>query len=123
MSSPHKPSPKPSPKPSRVAKMSVRLICTDIAKIPRKRSKLDKHEHENGRAHKEPKVFYKKVKKSTIGQHLVNNVKVKWSNHKKSKPKNPKRFLLIFTIYQVHQIGHTAVSNCSPSLITFKLAL
>ncbi|GKC25290.1 hypothetical protein Tco_1027440, partial [Tanacetum coccineum] len=32
----------------------------DIAKILRKRSKSDKHGHGNGRAHKEPEVFYKK---------------------------------------------------------------
>ncbi|GJU74442.1 ribonuclease H-like domain-containing protein [Tanacetum coccineum] len=39
---------------------------TDFAKITRKRSKPDKHEHGNGRAHKEPEVFYKKVKKSAV---------------------------------------------------------
>ncbi|GKD50626.1 hypothetical protein Tco_1279602, partial [Tanacetum coccineum] len=52
---------------------------TDFAKITRKRSKPDKHEHGNGRAHKEPEVFYKKVKKSavvnpqsTLGQKSLN---------------------------------------------------
>ncbi|GKA53591.1 putative reverse transcriptase domain-containing protein [Tanacetum coccineum] len=38
----------------------------DIAKITRKRSKPDKHGHGNGRARKEPEVFYKKVKKSAV---------------------------------------------------------
>ncbi|GJV80552.1 hypothetical protein Tco_1516422 [Tanacetum coccineum] len=37
------------------------LTCADIAKITRKRFKPGKHEHGNGRAHKEPEVFYKKV--------------------------------------------------------------
>ncbi|GJY09102.1 reverse transcriptase domain-containing protein [Tanacetum coccineum] len=36
---------------------------TDKAKTTRKRLKLGKHEHKNGRAHKEPEVFYKKDKK------------------------------------------------------------
>ncbi|GJX65419.1 zinc finger, GRF-type containing protein [Tanacetum coccineum] len=34
------------------------LLGTDKAKITRKRSKPDKHGHENGRVHKEPEVFY-----------------------------------------------------------------
>ncbi|GJX35339.1 hypothetical protein Tco_0246896 [Tanacetum coccineum] len=42
------------------------FVGTDIAKIARKQSKLDKHRHGNGRAHKEPEVFYKKVKKSAV---------------------------------------------------------
>ncbi|GJT57994.1 reverse transcriptase domain-containing protein [Tanacetum coccineum] len=45
---------------------------TNIAKIARKQSKLDKHGHGNGRAHKEPEVFYKKSAvvnpQSTLGQ-------------------------------------------------------
>ncbi|GJY53957.1 hypothetical protein Tco_0445621 [Tanacetum coccineum] len=40
----------------------------DIAKITRKRLKLDKHGHGNGRAHKEPEVFYKKGQKVSSGQ-------------------------------------------------------
>ncbi|GJY68124.1 hypothetical protein Tco_0471106, partial [Tanacetum coccineum] len=39
---------------------------TDKAKITRKWSKPDKHGHGNKRAHKEPEVFYKKVKKSAV---------------------------------------------------------
>ncbi|GJV52675.1 retrovirus-related pol polyprotein from transposon TNT 1-94 [Tanacetum coccineum] len=41
-------------------KKDARPNCTDIAKISRKRSKSDKHEHGNGRAHKEPGESYKK---------------------------------------------------------------
>ncbi|GJW13683.1 hypothetical protein Tco_0017816 [Tanacetum coccineum] len=36
------------------------VICTDIAKISRKRLKPGKHEHGNGRAHKEPGECYQK---------------------------------------------------------------
>ncbi|GJY43684.1 retrovirus-related pol polyprotein from transposon TNT 1-94 [Tanacetum coccineum] len=36
------------------------LICTDIANFTRKRLKPDKHEHGNGRAHKEPGECYQK---------------------------------------------------------------
>ncbi|GJU89966.1 hypothetical protein Tco_1302389 [Tanacetum coccineum] len=39
---------------------------TDIAKISRKWSKPDKHGHGNGRAQKEPEVFYKKVKREEL---------------------------------------------------------
>ncbi|GJX42617.1 hypothetical protein Tco_0257607 [Tanacetum coccineum] len=45
---------------------------TDKAKIARKRSKPDKHEHGNGRARKEPGESYQKSKVVNSGQHLVN---------------------------------------------------
>ncbi|GJS65277.1 hypothetical protein Tco_0679841 [Tanacetum coccineum] len=53
-------------------KYNLISISTDKAKIIRKRSKPDKHGHGNGRAHKEPEVFYKKSAvvnpQSTLGQ-------------------------------------------------------
>ncbi|GJZ24665.1 hypothetical protein Tco_0562124 [Tanacetum coccineum] len=59
---------------------------TDKAKITRKRSKPDKHEHGNGRARKEPEVFYKKVKKSAV----VNPQSTLGQSHNKTKiPKLP----------------------------------
>ncbi|GJY49540.1 hypothetical protein Tco_0439496 [Tanacetum coccineum] len=42
---------------------------TDIAKISRKRLKLDKHEHGNGRAHKEPGECYQRSISVKHGQH------------------------------------------------------
>ncbi|GJX02398.1 mitochondrial proton/calcium exchanger protein-like protein isoform X1 [Tanacetum coccineum] len=59
---------------------------TDKAKITRKWSKPDKHGHGNGRAHKEPEVFYKKVKKSAV----VNPQSTLGQSHNKTKiPKLP----------------------------------
>ncbi|GKD37859.1 hypothetical protein Tco_1258066 [Tanacetum coccineum] len=51
------------------------FVGTDIAKIIRKRSKPDKHEHENGKSAKEPEVSSKRSTKSSLGQ--------EWSTHKK----------------------------------------
>ncbi|GJR30775.1 hypothetical protein Tco_1107007 [Tanacetum coccineum] len=45
------------------------LICTDSAKITRKRSKPDKHKHGNGKGTKEPEDCYQWSTKSTLGQH------------------------------------------------------
>ncbi|GKE39952.1 transcription factor E2FB [Tanacetum coccineum] len=39
-----------------VERVTRDLICMDIAKITRKRSKPDKHEHENGKSAQEPGV-------------------------------------------------------------------
>ncbi|GJX35688.1 hypothetical protein Tco_0247245 [Tanacetum coccineum] len=50
----------------------VVIQSTDKAKTTRKRLKLGKHEHKNERACKKPEVFYKKIKKSSLGQLLVN---------------------------------------------------
>ncbi|GJU14659.1 putative reverse transcriptase domain-containing protein, partial [Tanacetum coccineum] len=47
---------------SKIAKYLTELT----QKITRKRLKPSKHEHGNGRAHKESEVFYKKVKKSAV---------------------------------------------------------
>ncbi|GJS60061.1 hypothetical protein Tco_0654845 [Tanacetum coccineum] len=59
---------------------------TDKAKITRKWSKPDKHGHGNKRAHKEPEVFYKKVKKSAV----VNPQSTLGQSHNKTKiPKLP----------------------------------
>ncbi|GKE72494.1 hypothetical protein Tco_1534535 [Tanacetum coccineum] len=47
------------------------MICTDIAKITRKRSKLDKHRHGNGKSAQEPGFPSKGQQSqpwSTIGQ-------------------------------------------------------
>ncbi|GJZ63529.1 hypothetical protein Tco_0619950 [Tanacetum coccineum] len=54
---------KPPTKAQKKSTMSTYLkhmAGADIAKIIRKRFKPGKHEHGNGRAHKEPEVFYKK---------------------------------------------------------------
>ncbi|GJV55498.1 hypothetical protein Tco_1456503 [Tanacetum coccineum] len=53
---------------NRLQKIVSRLaiLGTDKAKITRKRLKPSKNKHGNGRAHKEPKAFYKKVKKSAM---------------------------------------------------------
>ncbi|GKE48975.1 hypothetical protein Tco_1480233, partial [Tanacetum coccineum] len=40
---------------------------TDSANTTRKRSKLDKHEHENGKSTKEPEISSKRSIKSTLG--------------------------------------------------------
>ncbi|GJZ92723.1 hypothetical protein Tco_0664788 [Tanacetum coccineum] len=45
------------------------VICTDIAKISRKRLKPGKHEHGNGRAHKEPGECYQKS--TQVNLHLL----------------------------------------------------
>ncbi|GKE92974.1 retrovirus-related pol polyprotein from transposon TNT 1-94, partial [Tanacetum coccineum] len=45
------------------------VICTDSAKITRKRSKSDKHEHGNGKSTKELEDCYQWSIKSTLGQH------------------------------------------------------
>ncbi|GKA21407.1 putative reverse transcriptase domain-containing protein [Tanacetum coccineum] len=67
----------------------------DIAKITRKRLKPGKHEHGNGRAHKEPEVFYKKVKTSAV----VNPQSTLGQSHNKTKPiKFPNQFLIIHKI-------------------------
>ncbi|GJV18008.1 hypothetical protein Tco_1363331 [Tanacetum coccineum] len=54
----------PATKPAKGAKPKTtrKLICTDIAKITRKRSKPDKHKHGNGKSAQEPGVFYQKIK-------------------------------------------------------------
>ncbi|GJS85407.1 hypothetical protein Tco_0751948 [Tanacetum coccineum] len=39
------------------------LICTDIAKITRKRSKPDKHEHENEKSAQEPGTGYPMIER------------------------------------------------------------
>ncbi|GJR66690.1 hypothetical protein Tco_0012755 [Tanacetum coccineum] len=57
-------------------------LGTDKAKIARKRSKPDKHGHENGRARKELEVFYKKIKKSAV----VNPQSTLGQSHNKTKP-------------------------------------
>ncbi|GJS71830.1 hypothetical protein Tco_0704671 [Tanacetum coccineum] len=44
---------------------------TDIAKISRKRSKPDNHEHGNGRAHKEPGECYQKSTKEAQECHIT----------------------------------------------------
>ncbi|GKA80642.1 reverse transcriptase domain-containing protein [Tanacetum coccineum] len=43
-------------------------LCTDIAKIARKRLKPDKHGYENGRAHKKPRESYQKSKEVNSSQ-------------------------------------------------------
>ncbi|GKE63844.1 hypothetical protein Tco_1514211, partial [Tanacetum coccineum] len=43
------------------------LICTDNAKITRKRSKPDKHGHGNGKSTKEPEVSSKSAKEAQRG--------------------------------------------------------
>ncbi|GJS38226.1 putative ribonuclease H-like domain-containing protein [Tanacetum coccineum] len=55
------------------AARTMLVICTDKAKITRKRSKMDKHGHGKGRARKKPKVVYQRVihhHKAPIGQTL-----------------------------------------------------
>ncbi|GJR31405.1 putative ribonuclease H-like domain-containing protein [Tanacetum coccineum] len=56
-------------------------VGTDISKITKKQSKLDKHGHGNERVHKEPEVFYKKVKKSAV----VNPQSTLGQSHNKTK--------------------------------------
>ncbi|GKE86265.1 hypothetical protein Tco_1560007 [Tanacetum coccineum] len=54
------------------------FLGTDNAKITRKRSKPDKHGHENGKSAKEPEDCYQWSTKSTLGQH--------WSTTKRQNP-------------------------------------
>ncbi|GJZ63516.1 hypothetical protein Tco_0619937 [Tanacetum coccineum] len=58
---------------------------TDIAKIPRKRSKTGKHEHGNGRAHKEPGGSYQ-------SQNVV-NLQSTWSTKVKVLTQEAQRLL------------------------------
>ncbi|GJU57770.1 hypothetical protein Tco_1235536 [Tanacetum coccineum] len=49
--------------------MNLAELRTDNAKNTRKRSKPDKHGHENGKSAKEPEVPSKRSIKTSLGQH------------------------------------------------------